>query len=225
MEKQYQEQKNAEIALLQTQINPHFIYNTLDSIQWMAKIQNNPSIVDITRRLTNLLRNSAAGMNADGSYAKITLEEELLLLDDYAEIMLVRFMGSFEVVYHIDDSALHCLIPRLTLQPHVENANRHGIQPGKFGVITVSAFCENAYLTIIVEDNGAGISEEQLETLKTHKAQRRRDKKSSSSLNSIGVANVDERLKLLYGESCGLFFESRLGEYTKVKVKIAEERS
>lgn len=220
MEEHYREQKNAEIALLQTQINPHFLYNTLDSIQWMAKIQNNPAIADLTRRLINLLRNIAARTDAGGD-AKITLAEELGILEDYVRLMSIRFMGSFEVANRIPESLLGCRIPKLTLQPLVENAILHGIEPsGKFGVITLSAAGEGEYIDITVEDTGVGMSPEQLGTVK---ARNRVKKRGSPSLNNIGIANVDERLKLLYGKSCGLFFESLQGKFTRVRVRIIKE--
>jgi two-component system sensor histidine kinase YesM len=222
MREHYREQKDAEIALLQTQINPHFLYNTLDSIQWMAKIQNNPVIADVTRRLINLLRSIAVRTNTGGDGDKITLVRELQILEDYTKVMSVRFMGGFEVVNRIPEAFLDCRIPKLTLQPLVENAILHGIEPSdRFGVITLSAAGEGEYLDITVEDTGAGMSREQLETIKT---QNRTKERGSPSLNNIGIANVDERLKLLYGESCGLFFESRQGEYTKATVRIKKER-
>jgi two-component system sensor histidine kinase YesM len=221
MEEHYREQKNAEIALLQTQINPHFLYNTLDSIQWMAKIQNNPAIADITRHLINLLRHIAARADAGGD-AKIPLAEELGILEDYTRLMSIRFMGSFEVVNRIPESFLDYRIPKLTLQPLVENAILHGIEPsGRFGVITLSAAGEGEYLDIIVADTGVGMSGEQLGSVKTRN---REKKRGNPSLNNIGIANVDERLKLLYGESCGLFFESCQGKFTRVRVRILQER-
>jgi two-component system sensor histidine kinase YesM len=223
MEEHYREQKAAEIALLQTQINPHFLYNTLDSIQWMAKIQSNPAIADITRRLISLLRSIAVRPDlGGGGDAEITLAEEMRILEDYTSLMSVRFMGSFEVVNRIPEEFLDCRIPRLTLQPLVENAILHGIEPsGKFGVITLSAAGEGEYLDIVVEDTGVGMSREELESIKMRN---RTKKRGSPSLNNIGIANVDERLKLLYGESCGLFFESLQGKYTRVRVRILKER-
>jgi two-component system sensor histidine kinase YesM len=218
MEEHYRKQKSAEIALLQTQINPHFFYNTLDSIQRMAKIQNNPAIADIARRLINLLRSIAVRTDTGGAAANITLAEELRILEDYTSIISIRFIGIFEVVNRIPEEFMDCRIPKLTLQPLVENAILHGIEPsGKFGVITLSAAGEGRYLNITVEDTGIGMSPEQLETIKIGKKTKDR---GSPSLNNIGIANVDERLKLLYGESCGLFFESSPGKFTRVTIRI-----
>jgi two-component system sensor histidine kinase YesM len=232
-EEHFEAQKAAEIALLETQINPHFLYNTLDSIQWMAKIQNNPAIADLCRRLVNLLRGIASLSKPVGQNGPITLKEELAILDDYVALMQLRFMGAFEVLNRVPEALLGCLVPRLMLQPLVENAILHGIQPtDRFGTITITAREEaeggERFLFVSVEDNGAGMSAAQLEAIKNRvrrgMAPRRRGQ-SSPSLNNIGIANVDKRLRLLYGESCGLSFESEAGAFTRATVKIRAERS
>ncbi|MDR0600025.1 MAG: sensor histidine kinase [Treponema sp.] len=220
MEKQHRIQKRAELALLQTQINPHFLYNTLESIHWMAKLQKNFSVADTIRHLVNLLRNIAGKTAEAGNSGKITLERELGILEDYTTVMTLRFMGGFEVVNKIPDSLRGCLVPKLILQPLVENAIIHGIAPsGAFGTITLDAREEGGFLCITVEDTGVGMNGEKLLTIKT--ARRNRE---SPSLNNIGISNVNERLKLLYGGNCGLFFESRPGKFTRVLVKIPVER-
>jgi two-component system sensor histidine kinase YesM len=117
---------------------------------------------------------------------------------------------------------LDCQIPRLTLQPLVENAIIHGLSPSeKFGSITLNAACYNGFLDITVEDNGIGMNPQQLELIKTMEKEKNRD---NPSFNNIGIPNVESRLKLLYGDSCGLSFESQPGKYTKVTVKILMER-
>ena len=225
MEKQYRQQKNTEIALLQTQINPHFLYNTLDSIQWMAKIQNNHAISGIIGRFTSLLRNIVSRTDSAGVYGsggKIPIAEELLIIEDYTELMSLRFLGNFEVNNKIPQNFSDCLIPKFTLQPLVENAIIHGIRPsGKFGSITLNASCENEFLDITVEDSGLGMSPEQIELIKTAKREKKRE---NPSLNNIGIANVEERLKLLYGNSCGLSYKSQPGKGTKVTIRIKLER-
>jgi two-component system sensor histidine kinase YesM len=211
MEENFRQRKTAEIILLQTRINPHFIYNTLDSIQWMAKIQKNTGIADITRSLINLLRN-IAGTSAD----LITLEEELRLLDDYTAVMSIRFMGIFSMENRIDTSLNRYLIPKLTLQPLVENAIIHGIAPsGIFGSIILEGRREGSFLVLTVLDSGIGIGEEKLKNILNIEA-----KKGGASLNTIGVKNVDQRLRLLYGEGAGLGFESEAGKYTRVTVRL-----
>jgi two-component system sensor histidine kinase YesM len=222
--------RNVKLALLQIQINPHFVYNTIDSIRWMAKIQDNPAIADMCRRLINLLRNviSRPGTN-HAVLATVTLGEELHILEDYTEIMAIRNLGGFEVINEVPPELLECQVPKLCLQPLIENAIIHGILPsGRFGVIKISAEMENAeseYLLVNVWDNGIGISYESLEKIKRRHPSLRHLPRSLSQgkehgLNNIGVMNVDERLKLLYGKDCGLFFESSKNEWTKVIMKI-----
>jgi len=221
IDEQYRQQKNIEIALLQTQINPHFLYNTLDSIQWVARIQKNPGIADIISRLINLLREIMGQANSNETH-KIPLAKELHILENYTEIMSLRFMGCFEVENRIPEMFLDCLVPRLILQPIVENAIIHGVIPsGKFGTITISALCQSEFLDIIIEDSGVGMSKEQLSDIKTV---RRRNKHKSPSLNNIGIENVEKRLQIHYGKSCGLFFESEPGKYTRAIMRIKIER-
>lgn len=209
-----EERKNIEIALLQSQVNPHFLYNTLDSINWMAVIQKNTGISNVTRSLINLLKNMAKGFSG-----KITLSEELLLLKDYTTIQSIRYLETFEVVNNIDQRFYSYYIIKMTLQPIVENAIFHGIEPtGNCGIITLDAYEDSDFLYITVHDNGAGMTEEEIHTLMTKTKQHTKD-----SMNGIGVANVDKRLKLIYGKECGLTIESKKGEYTLVTVKIRKE--
>ena len=210
----YEEKKNTEIALLQTQVNPHFLYNTLNSIQWMAEIQKNTGIVEITRSLINLLRNIA-----EISGDKILLEDEIRLLEDYVSIQSIRFMGIFELRNLIDPDLYGYRIVKFTLQPIVENAIIHGIQPtGKFGIITLSAEEHSKYLDIIVEDSGEGMSKTEIDEILFTKKQ-----KDKTSLNKIGVSNVHTRLQLIYGNDCGLFYESKAGVFTRVTIRILKE--
>ena len=218
---QYEQQKTIEIALLQTQINPHFLYNTLDAIQWTARIQKNSGIADTISRLINLLREIMGQANSNETH-KIPLAKELRILENYTEIMLLRYMGCFEVENRIPKVFLDCLVPRLILQPVVENAIIHGIIPsGKFGIITISALSQSEFLDITIEDSGVGMTQEQLSSIKTT---RRRNGYKTPSLNNIGIENVEKRLQIHYGKSCGLFFESEPGKYTRAIMRIRIER-
>lgn len=208
------ERKNIEIALLQSQVNPHFLYNTLDSIHWMAVIQKNPGISSVTHSLVNLLKNMAKGLSS-----KITLEEELSLLNDYATIQSIRYLETFEIVNKIDRRYYRYTIIKMTLQPIVENAIFHGIEPtGVYGTITLDAYEDEQYLYITIHDNGIGMTGEEIEALMARTRQ-----ETKNTMNGIGVANVDRRLKLIYGKDCGLTIESVKGEYTLVTVKIRKE--
>lgn len=210
-----EQQKNIEIALLQSQVNPHFLYNTLDSIHWMAVIQKSAGISQMTKSLSNLLKNLAKG-----TQDHITLREELALLDDYVSIQMIRYTEAFEVVNRIPEALLDCRVLKFTLQPLVENAIFHGIEPtGRFGTITLDGQTDDRFLYLSIRDNGVGIPPDALKTLLTASA----GHKSKGALNGIGVGNVDQRLKLVYGPECGLAYESAVGEYTKVTVKILRE--
>lgn len=214
-EEMYTKRQNIEIALLQSQINPHFLYNTLDSIRWMATIQKNPGIVTMTRSLSNLLRNIAKGVGD-----KIPLSQEIELLEDYTEIQSIRYVETFEFKNRVPKELLNYKIVKFTLQPLVENAIFHGIEPtGRYGIVEVDAFLEEDDLLITVRDTGAGMTPEQLESILASKP----TATNANSLSGIGVLNVDRRLKLQYGKRYGLSYESVLGEYTMVTVRIPKE--
>ncbi|MEG0178615.1 MAG: histidine kinase, partial [Oscillospiraceae bacterium] len=207
--------KNIEIDLLQSQVNPHFLYNTLDSIHWMAVIQKNPGICNITRSLSNLLKNMAKGFSQ-----KIPLSEELKLLDDYVTIQSIRYMETFELVNNIDKKYYDYNIVKLTLQPIVENAIFHGIEPsGVYGTITLTAHEDDKYLIISVEDSGIGMTPEEISTVMTASKARAR-----TSMSGIGVGNVNNRLHLVYGAGCGLTIESVKGEFTRINIRILKEK-
>jgi two-component system sensor histidine kinase YesM len=213
---QNEQKKNIEIDLLQSQVNPHFLYNTLDSIHWMAVIQKNPGISNITRCLSNLLKNMSKGFSQ-----KITLEEELSLLDDYITIQSIRYMETFELINHIDKAFYHYRIVKLTLQPLVENAIFHGIEPsGVYGTITLDAKEEGEYLIITVTDTGVGMTSDELSHMLDISSA-----KTRHSMNGIGVGNVNKRLQLIYGLPCGLSIQSEKGAGTCISVRIKKEET
>ena len=210
----YEHRRRIEIQLLQSQVNPHFLYNTLDSIRWMAVIQKCPGIEKMTRSLSNLLKNIAKG-----TQDKITLQEELNLLHDYVDIQAVRYMEAFSFVDEVPEELYKYRIIKLTLQPLVENAIFHGIEPtGESGTITVTGREDGGDIVLCVADDGAGIPAETLADLLT--AERPR---SHASLNGIGVYNVHKRLQMLYGDAYGLRIESEPGCGTCVTVRIPKE--
>ena len=210
----YEQRRRIEIQLLQSQVNPHFLYNTLDSIRWMAVIQKSPGIEKMTRCLSSLLKNIAKG-----TQDKITVQEELALLHDYVEIQSVRYMEAFTFVDQVPQALYSYRIIKLTLQPLVENAIFHGIEPtGEAGTITVSGREDGDDVLLFVTDDGAGIPADTLAGLLT--AERPR---SHASLNGIGVYNVHRRLQMLYGPRYGLTIESEPGCGTCVTVRIPKE--
>ncbi len=218
METRIQDEKekmDMEIKMLQAQINPHFLYNTLDSIKWIATVQKNSGIVQAVTALSSLLKNMAKGFNE-----KVTLRQELDFLQNYVTIEKIRYIELFDVEIDIEDEALYeAKIIKLTLQPLVENAIFSGIEPsGRFGLIKIRAFASDGVLYVTVTDNGIGISPENIEKLLTDTSRITR-----SNMSGIGLPNVDRRLKLVYGDQYGITIESELDSYTTITVALPLE--
>jgi len=207
------QKKELEFRMLQSQINPHFLYNTLNSIKWMATIQNASGIPEMTTSLARLLRNIAKGTSE-----LITIKEELDLLKDYITIQQYRYGGSITVNYNIMSEDLYeCNIIKFTLQPIVENAIFHGIEPKLVeGIIDINIKkIDSNKIEIHVIDNGIGISEDKIEKLLSAK-----ETTNKGSFNNIGISNVNERIKLTFGNEYGLNIKSKLNEYTNVIITI-----
>lgn len=218
----YREQitrKEAELKALQSQINPHFLFNTLESINWMAQLNNVPEISETVSDLSSLME---ASIGRDDRL--ITVEEEFTYTDKYISLLKRRFEDRLELVKNLQDSALKVRIPRLLIQPLIENAVYHGVEKcrGK-GIINLNAFIDKDSLVIEVIDNGPGIESDELEMLNEKLAMDNDTyfKTLGSKKNkSIGIENVNRRIKLFYGESYGLKIESETGKYTKIDVTI-----
>ena len=210
-----QEKMDLEIKMLQAQINPHFLYNTLDSIKWIATMQHNSGIVKVVSALSSLLKNMAKGFNE-----KVTIRQELDFLDNYITIEKIRYIELFDVKVSVDDPSLYdAKIIKLTLQPLVENSIFSGIEPsGKPGLIQIHIFTKEKTLFISVRDNGVGIPEENITRMLTDTS-----RVSKHYMSGIGLPNVDRRIKLVYGEQYGLHIESRVGDYTCVTVSLPLE--
>lgn len=214
--KEEREKRLNEMAFLQAQINPHFVSNVMNNVVWMAKIQHADNIVPLVNSLNALLQNV---MHQDREF--IPLKNELEYVDNYLVIMEYSGSYDFMLTKEVEEDTLSLLIPRFILQPIVENAIYHGLPEdlAKQGRIVISSKRYDNNLVIIVEDNGDGISEEKAgEILKKRKGKDR-------SFNGIGVVNVNERIKIYFGDSYGLHFESEKGQYTKciLVLPIVEE--
>ena len=188
--KQQQEINDSNIAMMQAQLNPHFLYNTLDTMKWVAKANNVPDLAKMSADLAQILRLSIS----DRKF--ITLGEEMEMVEKYVEIQQIRFGGNFtfdaELPMELEDS----VIPKLIVQPIVENALIHGLKEQERGHIFVNAFEEEGHLKIEVTDNGCGIDDEIIEKLNSHDREQLR--------GHIGFYNVDTILRLYYGEAFGL---------------------
>ncbi len=210
-----QEKMNLEIKMLQAQINPHFLYNTLDSIKWIATMQHSTGIVRVVSALSSLLKNMAKGFNE-----KVTIRQELDFLDNYITIEKIRYIELFDVEITVEDPALyHAGIIKLTLQPLVENSIFSGIEPsGKPGLIQIHIYSREQVLYIRVRDNGVGITQEDIDRMLKDTS-----RVTKHYMSGIGLPNVDRRIKLVYGQEYGLSIESQVGLYTCVTVSLPLE--
>lgn len=190
--------KDAELEALQYQITPHFMYNTLNSIKYAALIKGEKELGALIGDFVELLQ---ASINKKGTF--ISVADELHILKNYIHLQEFRYQGSFDVEYAIAKEACGCYIPRLILQPLVENAILHGIDmKGGNGRLIIRGRVEGTRLTLSVIDNGRGMTKEQIETLLCSKA------KKTNGLSAIGVPNVRERLELYYEAEGGIIYES-----------------
>jgi two-component system sensor histidine kinase YesM len=198
--------RSYEIRALQAQINPHFLYNTLDSIRWTAMTQENETIEKMSSALIGLLRKT---ISSNDEF--VLLEEEIDNLEDYVAIEKIRYCNSFDYQTHIDPQIKGCIVPKLILQPLVENALFHGIYGvHRRGVIEVTVKRKNSDVYIFVTDNGKGMTDV------SHNMKAKNDVKFSG----IGINNIDERIKLYYGEEYGLTFETKINRYTTAIIHI-----
>lgn len=207
------QKKNYEYKMLQSQINPHFLYNTLNSIKWMATIQNASGIAEMTTSLSRLLKNIAKGTTN-----LVTLAHEISLVDDYFTIQQYRYGGTITLHYNIEDSSLtSCKILRFTLQPIVENSIFHGIEPkGNAGSIEIHIYQdENTDIHIDVTDDGIGMAFDTSSLLLDTEAQA-----DSSFFKEIGISNVHKRLQYEFGDKYGLSIKSKIGEFTTVSILL-----
>lgn len=203
--------RKAELELLQSQINPHFLYNTLDTIVWLAEGGDSKQVVDMVRNLSDFFRTSL-----NQGKDMVTLREELLHVGSYLRIQHVRYMDILEYDIKVPEELYTYIVPKITIQPLVENALYHGIKNkrGK-GLISITGEAlEDSYL-IKVCDNGIGIEEEKLQKLNKSLLEPTSDKSGS-----FGLTNVNERLQLKFGSEYGIKLESAYGSGTTVTVKL-----
>jgi two-component system sensor histidine kinase YesM len=216
MQAVYQEQNNkriAEVKALEAQINPHFLYNTLDAIKWTALFQKANNAAEMARLLSRLLHISI-GKGSD----TVMVHEELEHVECYMGIQNLRAAGRIEVVYDIAEEVKHYRVPKVILQPIVENAVLHGFADSTDGaVITIRCRQEGARLLFEIQDNGRGFEQEEGD-IGSHDAD---DHPNSASFLGVGLSNVEERIKLICGSDCGLSITSKLGEGTTVVIALS----
>lgn len=211
----YVEQENkrtAEMKSLQEQIKPHFLYNTLDTISWMARDYDAEDIVRLVDALTNMFR---IGL----SHGKdiITVKEEITHVSNYLYIQKIRYKDKLNYVIHVDESLYAVEVPKLILQPLVENAIYHGVKAKRGGgTITITGVPEGENLVFTVQDDGAGMLQEKVEELNRRMSER----SVLDEQKSFGLFYIRERIQLCYGKGYGVHVESTLGEGTRVTITL-----
>jgi sensor histidine kinase YesM len=199
--------KQLEFQVLAYQINPHFLYNTLETIRWKAEAHQVTEISEIVRSLGSLFR-----LSLNGGRELTNVTRELELLKAYVNIEKTRQSRSIRVTYMIQEEIRELPLMRLVLQPLVENAIRHGItDKGDAGMIIVQGNLEESRIVFRITDNGPGIPEEIRERLLDPPAQIRKDREGG-----LGLINVHERLRHYFGDPYGLQIESEPGEGTTI---------
>jgi len=206
-------QKEAKYLALQNQINPHFLYNTLEGIRSEALVGGLPSVAQMSELLARFFRYNISHLDQ-----LVTVEEEISNLETYFQIQQFRFEDRIKLETFFEGERAQILaaeVPKLILQPIVENAIQHGLEPlTRQGTITLRFQIYEGFLAIIVSDDGVGMSPEHLNVLNEKML-------SPSTLEgSIGVENTNKRIQLLYGSEYGLQFYSKVGHGTDVEVTL-----
>ncbi|MDO5310740.1 MAG: sensor histidine kinase, partial [Clostridia bacterium] len=196
--------KKHELSLLQMQIKPHFLYNTLDAIQHFAKENKPDDVAYLIRNLSKFYRISLHNKND-----LVKLESEINHIKYYTAIENFKHNNAFTLKIDIPEDFMDYCIPKITLQPIIENAMYHGIleKENPVGTIVLTAKNEGDYLYLYITDDGVGISEDKIKEI------------FSETTQSVGIVNTDSRLKLFLGSECGITFESKEHEYTRVTIK------
>lgn len=200
--------KDTEFKALQSQINPHFLYNTLESINWLAKINNQQKISNMVESLGYLLRN-AISIKED----VITVREELEIVKHYVTIQKFRFEDRLNFEIEINEQEMDCIVPKLVVQPLVENSINYALET-MIECCRIKVMVEKVEndLHIIVEDNGIGMDKDHLENVMKGEYK--------SKGNGIGLKNIESRIKFVFGQEYGLTVESKLNVGTKVILVI-----
>lgn len=209
--KSAEELRIAEFNSLQAQINPHFLYNTMDMINWLAQQGRTDEIRDAIQNLSRFYK-----LTLSRKKGISTIEDEEEHVSIYIRLQNMRFHDSIDFVSDIPDELMKYQIPKLTLQPVIENAILHGIleKEDKSGTIVLTGWKEEGDIVLLISDDGVGISPEKLPSILSGQG------KSASGGTNIAVYNTHRRLQILYGETYGLTYSSEHGKGTEVQIRI-----
>ncbi|QTQ11520.1 histidine kinase [Treponema parvum] len=211
--KETHERYVAEIKRLEMQFNPHFLYNTLENIKFLIKLDPDKAQKTILR-LSELLRYS---IDNDASTARIG--EDIRRIEHYLYILKLRFGKKFAYEIDVPDDVQNCVVPKLIVQPLIDNAVKHGFGDKERMKVSISAHTVGKKLHIVVSDDGAGMDETEL------KAMRKLIRSQSNKTNHIGLYNVERRIELLYGSTYGMTIDSAAGKGTTVRISLPFIRS
>ena len=200
------ELNDTRLRMLQAQLNPHFLYNTLDSMKWMGITHQAPEVATLAADLASLLRAGISGNDF------VSLEEELELVERYIDIQSIRFEDRFTCEIAVEEKFQRCMVPKLVLQPIVENALLHGVSDMEDGFIKIWTEGDAEVITIFVSDNGRGMPPEFVEAIN------RGDAREAGG--HLGIYNVNSIIKLHFGARYGLSAQSAPGEGMRVGVRL-----
>lgn len=198
----------AELDFLQMQINPHFLYNTLFSIKCMMEMDRHADAIKMMDIFIPLLREGISS-----SQEMIYISDECRWIQRFVELIQFRYAEPIRMEFAVSEAAKRCYIPRMLLQPIVENCIYHGLESDREANILVEAFIRNSCVIVRVSDNGRGIDEGTIKKLSE-------DRWNKSSFNKVGLLNVRERIRIIFGEAYGLDVSSRQGEGTVVTMTM-----
>ncbi|MCF7926192.1 MAG: sensor histidine kinase [Candidatus Izimaplasma sp.] len=205
------EKRKTELIALQTQINPHFLYNTLDSIIWLSEQNDNEHVIEMVMALSRFFRISISrGKDI------ITIDKEIQHAKYYLKIQTIRYSNKFEYTVNVEESIKDKKVVKLILQPIIENAIHHGISTEFKGQIDISVYKKDGFIYFEVMNNGYGLTDEQIEEIY--------EKIQNDNHESIGLKNVVQRLKLYYGERSGIHIKSVLDESTTIQIYFPLEK-
>lgn len=205
--------QKAQMKSLQMQINPHFLYNTLDTINWMARMHHVDEVGDMAAALGSMMRYSLARNSV------ASIRDEVRNLKDYLFIQNYRYGDKITVTFEMEEELMDISIPKLLIQPVLENAIIHGIEEKlDEGHILISAWAEEQELYICVADDGVGMTEDAIRQLLQEEGCT-----AAKGHTSIGIINVNKRIRLVYGYQCGLSVQSELGKGTKMTLHMKTE--
>ena len=213
-------QKDANMRALQAQINPHFMYNTLEFLRMYAVMENQDELADIIYEFSSLLRNNISNER------ETTLKQEVEFCRKYSYLCMVRYPKSIAYGFKIDPKLEEMRIPKFTLQPLVENYFAHGVDHRRTdNVISIKALKQESYVEILVTDNGRGMSAEKLAEIQTKLAQRTFEHTVdySEKRQSIGIVNVHERFVLYFGDRYNISVESMKHQGVRYRITIQDE--